>query len=555
MSHAQMPPVPRAAIACVACLAVLAAPVAQASASGLTAPERTLTVTHTVAALQEFRPIGGLRNNLRNPSLDALPGDPELRLAPLNFAAGPGNPLVTGPNPRTISNVIAGGTGASGNNAQTTDPVLSAWLYVFGQFVDHDIDLEETPPTNAAINIVVPAGDPVFAPGTIIAMNRDTRSPKTNTILNTVAGYLNLSQLYGSTAAIAASLVNTDGTLKSSSGGRCLPIAGGVFITGDPRVMENPELTAVTTLFMREHNSWVKTLKAQHADWNGNRLYQMARAITTAEYQNIVYSAYLPHLIGPALGRYTGYDASANPQVTQEFSTAAFRVGHSQVSDTQEGISNTGAVTFTESIAQAFFNTPAIDELHGFDPLLRSLGADYSQATDVYTVSALRNLLIAGLVGGDVDKIDLIAIDIQRQRDVGLNTLNHTREAIGMKPYTSFAQLTADPVLQAGFGRIYGTIDNVDLFMGGLAEAHAPGSNLGPTFQAIVADQFRRLRSGDRFFWQNERFDPQTAAMISKTTLATLMLRNTDTTRLQSDVFVEANFPGHVKKHVKLPLP
>jgi peroxidase len=555
MSHAQMPPVARAAIACVACLALLAAPVAHASASGLTAPGRAPMVSHTVVALQEFRPIGGLRNNLRNPGLDALPGDPELRLAPLNFAAGPGNSLVPGPNPRTISNVIAGGTGASGNNAQTTDPVLSAWLYVFGQFVDHDIDLEETPPTNAGINIVVPAGDPVFAPGTIIAMTRDTRSPKTNTIVNTVAGYLNLSQVYGSTAAIAASLVNMDGTLKSSSNGRCLPIVGGVFITGDPRVMENPELTAVTTLFMREHNAWVKTLKAQHAGWNGNRLYQMARAITTAEYQNIVYSAYLPHLLGPALGRYTGYDASVNPQVTQEFSTAAFRVGHSQVSDTQEGISNAGAVTFTESIAQAFLNTPAIDELHGFDPLLRSLGADYSQATDVYTVSALRNLLIAGLVGGDVDKIDLIAIDIQRQRDVGLNTLNRTRQAIGMKPYTSFAQLTADPVLQANLLRIYGTIDNVDLFMGGLAEAHAPGANLGPTFQAIVADQFRRLRSGDRFFWQNERFDPQTSAMIAKTTLATLMLRDTDTTHVQSDVFVEANVPGHVKKHVKLPLP
>jgi peroxidase len=555
MSHALTYRLGRVALVWFACFAALVAGRGHASASGVAGPSRTLAVSHTVAALPEFRPIGGLRNNLRNAGLDALPGDPELKLAPLHFAAGTGNPLVLGPNPRTVSNVIAGGTGAAGNNAQTTDPVLSAWLYVFGQFVDHDIDLEETPPTNAAINIVVPAGDPVFAPGTIIAMTRDTRSPKTNTIVNTVAGYLNLSQVYGSTAAIAASLVNADGTLKSSGEGRYLPIAGGVFITGDPRVMENPELTAVTTLFMREHNAWVKTLKAQHAAWSGSQLYQMARAITTAEYQNIVYSGYLPHLIGPVLGRYTGYDPSVNPQVTQEFSTAAFRVGHSQVSDTQEGLSNTGAVMFTESIAKAFFNTPAIDELNGIDPLLRSLGADYSQATDVYTVSALRNLLIAGLVGGDIDKIDLIAIDIQRQRDVGLNTLNGTRQAIGMKPYASFAQLTADPVLRGNLGRIYGTIDNVDLFMGGLAEAHAPGANLGPTFQAIVADQFRRLRSGDRFFWQNERFDPQTAALISKTTLATLMLRNSDTTHLQSDVFVEANFPGHVKKHVKLPLP
>ena len=41
-------------------------------------------------------------------------------------------------------------------------------------------------------------------------------------------------------------------------------------------------------------------------------------------------------------------------------------------------------------------------------------------STDVYVVSALRNLLSAPLVGGEVDEIDLIAIDIQRERDVGI---------------------------------------------------------------------------------------------------------------------------------------
>jgi peroxidase len=86
---------------------------------------------------------------------------PEIALASLNFASGTTDGLVNGPNPRTISNVIAGGSGANGQNGQTTDPVASAWLYVFGQFVDHDLDLEETPMTSAPINILVPQGDPV----------------------------------------------------------------------------------------------------------------------------------------------------------------------------------------------------------------------------------------------------------------------------------------------------------------------------------------------------------------------------------------------------------
>jgi peroxidase len=504
--------------------------------------------------LREFRPIGGGGNNIANPSLNAVPGSAELALAPLNFAPGTGNGLIAAPNPRTISNVIAGGTGANGQNAQTADPTISAWLYVFGQFVDHDIDLEETPLTSAPINIVIPAGDPVFAAGTTIAMTRDTRSPATNTIINTVAGYLDLSQLYGSTPAVAASLTNADGTLMSSDNGQSLPVVDDSFVTGDPRVMENPELTAITTLFMREHNFWIATLKLQHPNWTGQQLYNMAKAITTGEYQNIVYQEYLPLLIGPVIGPYRGYDSTVNAQVTQEFSTAAFRVGHSQVSDTQEGLDNNGNVVFTEPLAQAFFNTPEIDETNGFDPQLRAIGADFSQATDVYTVAALRNLLFAGLVGGEIDEMDLIAIDIQRESDVGLGSLNQTRRAISLRPYNSFAQLTNDPVLQKSFQNVYGDIDNVDLFMGGLAERHASRAAVGPTFQAIIADQFQALRSGDRFFWLNQGFGQHLTSAISNTTLGDIITRNTDTTAtLQPNVFIQQSLGGHTQQNAVQP--
>lgn len=260
----------------------------------------------------QFRPIGGSGNNLQHPELDVVPGTPELAIAPLNFAPRTNDGLVTGPNPRTISNVISGGTGSNGVNAETDDPNASAWLYVFGQFLDHDLDLEEAPTTTPAINIVVPAGDPVFAAGTVIQMTRAVRSNATNTIINSVAGYLDLSQLYGSTTDVAASLRNADGTLQTSNNGQDLPVVDGQFITGDARVMENPELTAVTILFMREHNFWVQRLKNLHPGWNGDQLYQMARAITTAEYQNIVYNEYLPLLIGGVLGPYRGYNANVN---------------------------------------------------------------------------------------------------------------------------------------------------------------------------------------------------------------------------------------------------
>lgn len=496
--------------------------------------------------LKEFRPIGGSGNNLANPAFNAVPGSAELAVVQPTVAAGGDNQLGTNLNPRTISNAISGGTGANGQNGQTDDPVHSAWLYVFGQFVDHDLSLEQTLPTSAPANIVIPPGDPVFPSGTVIAMTRASRNPSAGTITNTTAGDLDLSQLYGSDAATAASLADADGTLMSSDDGRALSVVNGQFVSGDPRLSENPELTAAVTLFMREHNFWVGALKAKHAGWTGNQLYNTAKAITTAEYQNIVYTEYLPALLGPASVPSGGYDPSVNAQVTQEFSTAAFRVGHSQVSDTEQGLNNNGLVAFVEPLAQAFFNTPQIDEANGIDPLLRDIGSDFSQATDVYAVATLRNMLHANLVGGEVDQMDLIAIDIQRERDANLGTLNQTRQAIGMQPYTSFSQLTTDPVLQQNLQQVYGNIDNVDLFMGGLAETHASGAVVGRTFQYIIADQFRRLMTGDRFFWTNQGFNQKIASMISKTTLTTLMERDTTTTGgLQPNLFIEAPFPAH----------
>ena len=254
-----------------------------------------------------------------------------------------------------------------------------------------------------------------------------------------------------------------------------------------------------------------------------------------------------------------------NAQSTQEFSTAAFRVGHTQISGTQEGIDNTGTSVFPENLAAASFNTPDIDIANGINPLLRNLGTDFSQATDVYVIPELRDLLVAGLVGGGVDLIDLIAIDIQRQRDVGLGTLNQTRRALNMSPYRQISDLTTDPVLQGELQSLYSTasptsttlrkaaIDNIDLFIGGLAEKHAAGALVGQTFQAIIKNQFNVLRAGDRFFWLNEGFDQATASMIANTTLATLIKRNTATPNLQANVFLQADLPPHVRHHSTMP--
>ena len=150
--------------------------------------------------------------------------------------------------------------------------------------------------------------------------------------------------------------------------------------------------------------------------------------------------------------------------------------------------------------------------------------------------SDLRNLLNANPPG---EVGDLAAIDILRERDLGIATLNQTREALGMTPYTSFDQITSDPQLASELQQAYGSVDQVDLFVGGLAEDPASGGSMvGPTFQDIIAQQFENLRDGDPSFYLNQGFSPPLMTQIQNTTLSDVIMRNTDTTAMQPDAFI-----------------
>jgi len=65
-----------------------------------------------------------LRQQPPTPRPRPRPWQPGATIAPLNFASGPNDPLVPGPNPRLISTIISGGTGANGQNGETNDPVV-----------------------------------------------------------------------------------------------------------------------------------------------------------------------------------------------------------------------------------------------------------------------------------------------------------------------------------------------------------------------------------------------------------------------------------------------
>jgi hypothetical protein len=79
-----------------------------------------------------------------------------------------------------------------------------------------------------------------------------------------------------------------------------------------------------------------------------------------------------------------------------------------------------------------------------------------------------------------------------------------------------------------------------------LAEDQLPGSSVGELVQAIVVDQFERLRDGDSYWYENI-FSGRSLRQIEETSLADIISRNTTIDNLQENVFfMQAELTGKV---------
>jgi len=132
--------------------------------------------------------------------------------------------------------------------------------------------------------------------------------------------------------------------------------------------------------------------------------------------------------------------------------------------------------------------------------------------------------------------LDLAALNIQRGRDHGLADYNTMRAAYGLPKVTRFSQITSDAALAAQLEATYGQVNNVDAWIGGLAEDHVAGGSVGPLFTKVIVDQFTRLRAGDRLYFEAWMSRSDVAA-IKRTSLASIITSNTALTTVQRNVF------------------
>jgi Animal haem peroxidase len=602
-----------------------------------------------ILGIWEVQSLNGINNNLNFPTAGAA-GTRYLRIGPARYADGLSQ-MVSGPSPRYVSNRIFNDVNAN----VFSERGVTQWGNVWGQFIDHNVGHRDE--NGTAANLAFSSTDPLESFTNtlgVIPFNRSAAAPGTGVTntrqhINTETAFLDAEAVYGATdtrldwlrtGALdgnpdnnAAAMMMTNNYLPRADArgnaaaapvmavdGRLLANPSRAVEAGDVRANEQMALTAVQTLFAREHNRIVAALPS----WVSQEdKFQLARAVVIAEMQYITYTEFLPAM-GVTLPSYQGYNQNLNPATAHEFATVGYRAHsfiHGEI-ETDTNISRYSQATLDALAAQGvevdpngtsvhigvpdnvlFFNPDLVEQIQ-LGPIMTGVTNESDYRNDETIDNQLRSVLFRIPTSSNPDCLDgptmpqcfsgvmdLGAVDLQRGRDHGMSTYNQMRNAYGLASKSSFTAITgestdafpSDPLLTPGneindpncldilaafdingnpttvdadnatrvvrrctlasrLKAIYGSVSNLDAFVGMMAEKHVTGSELGELQLAIWKDQFGAARDGDRFFYLNDPLQSyirNNFGIDSRKTLAQIISLNTDVaaTSIPANVF------------------
>lgn len=487
--------------------------------------------------------------------------------------------LFLNPSNRPSTRVISNATSKLelGESLPSTNN-LSALNWKFGQFINHEVNFarvgeqripidipkddpdfpfDKTPPLptisrqqDGGLQFEITRND--FAEGTGIISEDGSLIP--GQAPNDLTHWLDLSAVYGSNE-VFSTLVRafSEGKLlvfseeTPATNDDLLPadennltqggfFQGVGFFAGDDRVSEQDGLVSQHTIWVRNHNRIATELARYHSNWNDDQIFERARQINIAQFQKVVTYEWLPAQIGNVINEYAGYDSNLSPQISDEFNVGGLRLGHSQTGNKIETIDAEGnAVTLP---LFATFGAPNINVGSDVDDILRGSVATLDEEVDTNIVFDLRNALFPPAGVG----FDLYSANMQRGRDRGVADYNQVRASFGLDRVTSFDQITSDNDLAQTLQELYHTVEDIDLLVGLLAEDSVTPSGSGETIQAILVEQFERLRDADRFWYERNTeeggfFTTEEIKEIEQTTYADIIKLNTEISNLAADVF------------------
>lgn len=496
----------------------------------------------------------------------------------------------------------------------TPDTRITHMVMQWGQFLDHDLDhaipsvsseswdgvdckktCEFAPP---CYPIEVPPNDPRVKNRRCIDVVRSSAicgsgmtslffdSVQHREQINQLTSYIDASQMYGYNTAFAQELRNLttdEGLLRVGvhfpNQKDMLPFAApqdgmdcrrnldenqmNCFVSGDIRVNEQVGLLAMHTIWMREHNRIAGKLRDINPHWDGDTLYQEARKIVGAQMQHITFKQWLPLIIGESgmalLGEYRGYDPQMNPSIANEFATAALRFGHTIINPILHRL-NSSFQPIPQGHLQlhkAFFAPWRLAYEGGVDPLLRGMLAVPAKLKlpDQNLNMELTEKLFQT---AHAVALDLAAINIQRGRDHGIPGYNVYRKFCNLTVAVDFEDLAGEITnaeIRQKLRELYGHPDNIDVWLGGILEEQVEGGKVGPLFQCLLVEQFRRLRDGDRFYYENPGvFLPEQLVQIKQSNLGRVLCDVGDNfDQVTENVFILAKHQGGYKQCEDIP--
>ncbi len=509
-----------------------------------------------------FRSYDGTMNNVSNPSRSEW-GATDIMLArelpPAYGNTDKLNALAEDnrPSARAISNAVC-------DEPETVfnDRNLSTMVYVWGQFLDHDINLTPTGTTESN-PIKLPVDEAIFTLDIPFKRSEVHSGTGANNVArqqtNLVTAWIDGSNVYGSDSERALWLrTKQNGKMRTSSG-NLLPyntttgeLSAAIdanapsmandksktvktFVAGDVRASEHPALLSLHTLFVREHNKICDRLY-QEGKRQDEEIYQLARKEVGALIQAITYNEFLP-AIGVTLRPYAGYNTSVQADIYNSFATASYRLGHTMVADDILRVSNDCVEIEELDLLEVFWN-PTLIANNGIDDFIKGLTVHSQYETDLKVNSVLRNFLFGDPTAAVRFGLDLASINIQRGRDHGLPSYNSFRKYYTGKAALKFSDITSNTALATSLKNVYGDVNKIDVWVGILAEDHLAGKSIGKTCYDMLKVQFERLRDGDFYYYNVDPFLPKPiVTTINKNTFADVIKRNTSLTNVQKNTF------------------
>ncbi|XP_014255974.1 lactoperoxidase-like isoform X2 [Cimex lectularius] len=510
---------------------------------------------------ERYRRHDGTCNNLDRPAWGAA-SFPFSRLLLPQYADDVSDPRAGRdgfplPSPRLVSSTVHADT--STRHEHRISFMFPAW----GQLIDHDLTLTaetKDPDTRKDIDccgggigrhpncmpIEIPEDDPFYSDKHQSCMNmarslagvRPGCRLGSRTQINMLTSYIDANFMYGSNFRTADSLrVLQSGLMKTlpkfahlglkpllplktkQPDDGCIRYSPDIycFLAGDSRVNEQLALGVLHTLTVREHNRIATELAKINPYWDDETIYQETRHILAALIQHITYNEFLPVLLGERVmeqyglnlqkeGYSTDYDLNVDATIPAAFGAAAFRFGHSLLPSTIEKRSSTHALIGERKLSEMLQQPFDLYHPGMVDAYTLGMLSQVSQAMDNSITSEVTNHLFE-----EPTKHfgrDLAAINIARAREHGIPGYMAYRKLCGlddMKTWDDMWNHLPNTTVKH-YLNLYSHPDDVDLWSAGVSELKSPDSIVGPVFSCIIAMTFKRLKIGDRFWYENQGF-------------------------------------------------